>query len=654
MIRPRSLVLTAVLLVCVSLPAPADAVIHPASVLAGPADTILGVDGAALAPDGSGGLLYTQEVEGVAHLFAIPFSNGRWSAPTEVDREDLYGASQATIAAGDGGRLLVVWVQPRNVSPHNVTEYELMSASLEPGAGMFGQSIAIDGDVGDPQTGDVSGVDPKLVMAPDGLAFVVYRAIADDCGVGDEDNPEEAKCRPGTSDEVIHLRAARFHYLTWSSLASVNRAPQLAMLKPTAENAPAVGIALDGNGVVAWQEPDVGGVARIWVRRLFGTVLGNVLQASPETIGGRPVTSNAEAPAVAVGPFGEARVAYRIQGAPGSAVPASQIFLNSLGSEIDPHGSQLQGANALAGAGAGVGQPSAAVAAQEEAFRLTWTQGGAVREFAGSLTASTVASTIGASAGQAYTTINPAGGGTTAWTAVAGAPPAVEVREDFPQQAYQTAQLSGGVPGSVAGLSLGGDGQGDALLGWTQGPLGNAEVVSDFIQAPPAPFITFAPLGWVTGRTVPIGWEAPLDAEAGLTYTVYVDGRPRVAGLTGLSAQLPTAGLGSGVHHLQVLATDASGQQTMSSASRLEVDINAPIVTARLIDARRGVRVAVKDQASGVDAQTTRISFGDGAHVDQRANASHVYARPGRYTITAVVRDNVGNHATVRLRVTIE
>lgn len=633
----------------------AGAVIHPSSVLAGPSNTILAVDGSALAADGSGGILYTQEAEGVAHLFAIPFSDGHWSAPVEVDHEDPYGASQATIAAGDGGRLLVVWVQPRNVSPRDVTEYELMSASLQPGSGQFGQAIAVDTSVGEPDTGDTSGVDPKLAMAPDGLAYVVYRVIADDCRVGDEGNPEETKCRPGSTDEVVHVRVARFNYLTWSSLGAVNRAPQLAMLRPTAENAPSVGIALNGNGVVAWQEPDASGVGRIWVRRLFGTVLGNVLQASPETIGGHAVSSNAEAPVVAVGPFGETRIAYRIQGASGSAVPISQLYVNSLASEVDPHGSLLQGATPLVGtAQAGVGQPSDAIAQQEESFRLTWTKGGSVQELTGSSSAIGASNTIGSSAGQAYTTINPAGGGTTAWTAALGAPPAVEVREDFPQGAYQTARLTGTMPGPITSLSLGGDGQGDALLSWLQGQLGNAEVVGDFVQAPPGQFIADIPLGWVTARAATISWEAPFDALEGTTYALYVDGERRVQGITGLSAALPLSGLGDGVHKVQVLATDLSGQQTMSGARELRVDVNPPIVTARLIDARRGVRITVHDHASGVDAGATRISFGDGSHANGHANVVHRYAQAGFYMITAIVRDNVGNHATVHLRVKVE
>jgi hypothetical protein len=652
------------LLLAVGWVSNAGAVIHPASVLDGPANDILELDGTAMAPDGSGGIVYRKNVAGVAHVFAVQFADGHWNSPVQVDGGDPYGASTPAIAAGDGGRLLVVWVQPRNISPKGVAQYALMGASLQPGASTFGQAIIVDANVGEPLTGDISGVEPALAMNPtSGAAYVVYRAITDDCSniAGD---PPNSSCPPaGSSEKLLDVRVARFDYLRWSSPAAVNRAAQIALRNPTPSNAPAVGIDLSGNGVVAWQEPDSEGVARIWVRRLFGTVLGNVLQASPSAVSGRQVSSDADAPAVAVGPFGEALIAYRILGGSGSAVPTTQLFLNSISSEVAPHGSQLQGASPLAGAAvAGIGPPSAAIDAHG-AFRLAWTQAGAVQELSGEGASLPAPVAIGAAdvptgagaggaggAGGVPTTINPAGGGTSAWPGSAAGQPVVDVREDYAQGAFQSAQLAGDLPGPVGGLQLGGDGQGDALLGWTQGPPGQSEVVGDFVQAPPALFQVQTPAGWVRGGSAAIGWEAAPDAVAGVTYSVYVDGRARVRGLTGLAVRLPAKALGDGTHHVQVLASDGAGQQTMSPASELKVDANPPIVRYRLFDHGRGVRVTVRDAASGVAASATRISFGDGHSSERRDTVTHIY-RPGVYTIQATVRDRVGNHASVYLRV---
>jgi hypothetical protein len=530
-----------------------------------------------------------------------------------------------------------------------------MGASLQPGASAFGQAIMVDPSVGEPYYGDVSGVAPALAMDPrSGRAYVVYRVITNDC-LGNQDPPNSSCPPPGSSTgKLVDVRVARFNYLTWSSLGAVNRAPQVAMRSPTASNAPSIGIDVNGNGILAWQEPGGDGVARIWVRRLFGLAPGNVLEASPEAIGGRAVTSDADAPAVAVSPYGEARIAFRIEGQPGSAVATSQIYMSSISSAFGLNASRLTGAEPIPGAAqGGIGAPSVAID-QRGNFRLAWAQGGMAWELSGSEEVIGSPFEIGPAVAQTVpTAISPAGGGVIAWPASAGGSPIVEVREDQSEGAFQAARLAGTVPGAVGGLSLGGSGRGDALLGWTQGPVGQSEILGDFVQAPPAPFDVSAPSGWVRGRDANITWEPSTDAVAGVLYTVYVDGRARISGLTGLSARLGSAALGDGVHHVQVLATDGSGQQTMSSRHVLKIDANPPIVKLRSIDGGRGIRVRVSDRASGVDAGATRISFGDGARAKGRATVSHLYGRPGSYRIRALVRDGVGNQAIVRLRVRV-
>ncbi|HVR05868.1 MAG TPA: PKD domain-containing protein [Solirubrobacteraceae bacterium] len=647
--------LALLLLIALALPRAAAAAIHSAQVLAGPSNEIIEVAGAAMAPDGSGGIVYLARSGGVVHVFAVPFENGAWGAPEEVDGEDRYGASQPAIAAGEGGRLLVVWVQRRNVNSQGVTLYELQSASRDPGSNTFGEAITVDPDVGEPYTGDASHVEPRLAMAPGGQAYVVYRAVTDDCGSDDTMNPRESECPPGHDAEFLEVRAAHFEYLLWKALGAINRAPQVPMRPPTPANAPAIGIGVEGNGVVAWQEPEnASQPARIWVRRLFGSVPGTVLSASPETLAGRPVSSDAEAPAVSVGRYGEARVAYRIQGAPGSPVPTTQLFANTLPSTFNLHGGQLEAPVALPGAVAtGIGAPAGALDPRGN-FRLAWSQGGAVRLLSGGEQSIGAPVTIGhSSGGPVLSTINPAGGGTTVWQASAGGSSVVETREDYAHGAYQSAVLAGDLPGPVSGLALGGSGQGDALLGWLQGAPGDAEVVGDFVQAPPASFLVNVPKGWVHAARVGVEWQAATDAVAGVSYAVYVDGRRVASGLPGTQLELPTAQLGDGVHAVQVLATDGTGQSTMSPRVELKIAIDVPAVRVRPIDDGRGVRVAVTDATAGVDARATRIAFGDGARASGHADAEHRYRHAGVYTLVAYVRDNVGNGATVHIRVRV-
>lgn len=637
-------------------PASAMAVIHPTQVIAGPTNNIIEVVGAAMASDGSGGVLYRARVEGVVHLYAIPFDDGEWRAPLQVDSEDPYGASQAAIAAGEGGRLLVVWVQPRNVSSKGVTLYELQSAALAPGATGFGEAITVDQNVGEPYTGDASHVEPKLAMAPDGDAYVVYRVLTDECELGGADsiNPLNAECPSTRGEELMNVRVARFDYLLWSSVGTVNRNAQVAMPKPTPANAPTIGIGVEGNAVVAWQEPESPGQPpRIWARRLFGTVQGTVLQASPVTVAGRPVTSPAEAPEIAVSRYGEARLAYRVDGAKGSAISTTQLYLNSLPSTFDPHGGEFEGSFALPGAAAtDIGVPSDAVGPAGE-YRLAWSQGSDVLLASGSLQGLAPTTTVGADTGSPLTTVNPSGGGTTVWPSTVSGRPVVEAREDYVKGAYEAATLAGNVAGPVSGLSLGGSGQGDALVVWMQGPPGRSEVVGDFVQAPPSTLIVSTPSGWVRSQDATITWEPVSDAVPTVNYTVYVDGRPVLRGLHGTEASLSSVALGNGTHEVQVLATDSAGQRTMSVNTPLKIDVDPPIVKLSLIRHRHGVRVTVTDNASGVDGQATRISFGDGGHSVERAHTTHIYRRAGRYAITVHVRDNVGVGATVHLRVRV-
>lgn len=648
--------LLATIVVAASLmtPGSALAVIHPAATVAGPSDDILEVDGAAMAVDGSGGLLYTARVQGASHLYVVPLDDGRFGAPIRVDGENPYSASQPAIAAGEGGRLLVVWVQPRAVTDEGIKLYELQSATLAPGSDTFGQAITVDPSVGEPYTGNFAHVEPKLAMAPDGAAYVVYRVLADECaGSTDQKNPRSKECSLGFG-QLVEVKVARFDYLLWNSLGAVNRNSQIAMPPPTAGNAPAIGIDEENNGVVTWQESEnVGDPGRIWARRLFGARQGTVLPVSPEEIDGAPVSSTAEAPSLAVGPFGEAKIVFQINGGAGSAVSTTQLFANTLPSGFDPSGGKLEGVVALPGASAtGIGPLAASLGPSGE-YRMAWTQGGGVHEITGGLHGANSPITVGGGSGAVGTTVNPSGGGTTAWATRANGHPVVEAREEYTHGAWQAAQLAGGLAGPVSGLSFAGSGQGDALIAWMQGPPGDSEVVGDFVQAPPSSLIVSAPQGWVRSRQATVTWEPVRDAVPNVTYTVYVDGRPYLRNLNGASASLRSAALGDGVYQVQVLAADSAGQRTMSARVPLKIDADPPAVRVRLVDRREGVRVIVSDHASGVDSGATRISFGDGANAVGRDRATHRYRRAGRYTITARVRDNAGNQATVHIEVSV-
>jgi hypothetical protein len=518
-----------------------------------------------------------------------------------------------------------------------------MSAELDPGAQRFGPAIQIDPK----DIGDGTAAYPSLAMAPNGQAYVVYRVVTNSL-VGSTIVP----LRPG--DELIDVRVAHYNGqgLPWSTLGTINTHPQLTMRHPSATNAPVVGVDLAGNAVVVWQEPDSAGVARIRTMRIFGNRLGNPMEASATSANGAPITAEADAPALAVGAFGEARIAYRLEGGSGSPYGGARVLVNRLPAEVDPAGAKLKGA-VVVGAASTPGAPSVAID-PIGGFRIAYAGNGATQVVSGDdFHPIGAPSSLGpTAAGQALTTINSAGGGVTAWPAASGGLPVIDAREDTSGGASQSALLSAPISGPLGSLVLGGSGGGDALIAFAQGPADQQQVMAAVAKAAPGQFLAAAPSGWVRASAATIAWEAAPEAFGGTRYTVLVDGRAWARSLTGLTTRLDPRGLGDGLHRVQVLATDALGQQTLTPQAELKVDANPPAVTVRRLPGRR-VSVRVFDRASGALAKDTWVSFGDGARLTHKLAARHTYAQAGIYTIAVHSRDKVGNTLDARLRVRI-
>jgi hypothetical protein len=633
-----------VLLMCVLLVcAQARADISPASLIDGPSSTILDVDGAAMAPDGSGGILYRKLVDGQPHLFVSRFLEGAWQPPIQVDDGQPFGASFAKIAAGNSGRLLVVWAEPWAIVGA-VTHYRLMSAELEPGASQFGPAIPID------DLGDGTAAYPSLAMAPNGVAYVAYRVVTDPLNGNTTVLPLQA------GDELIDVRVARYNGegLPWSRLGAINAHPQLTMRHPSATNAPSIGVDLAGNAVVVWQEPDTSGTARIWARRIFGTRPGNVLEVSQSEVGSRPVTVEADAPAIAVGPFGEAQVAYRLAGGAGSPYGGNaEILKNRLPAETDPAGAQFKGASVLGGAPT-VGPPSVSIERVGD-FRFSYVASQRVMVVTGSnYQGDSPPAALGSVSGaEAPTTINPAGGGATAWSSTsATGMPVIAMREDFPSGAWQLAQLAAPISGPVGEPVLGGSGQGDALIAFRQGPATQSQVMAAVAKAPPGGFLAETSNGWVSGTSATISWEPAPEAFGATTYHLVVDGRIGTRALAGLRTRIDPKGLGDGVHKIQILAIDSTGQETMTPVALLKVDANPPEVSVTKL-AHDAIRVRVYDRASGAVAGATSIELGDGVVVKRKLLVRHAYAHPGRYVIVVRSRDRVGNRLLAHVNVQV-
>jgi len=641
---PRACALLAGVLLALAVAASrADAVILPATTLDGPSEDIVGFGGAAMAEDGSGGVVYLKRVEGVTHVFVSRYLGGRWMAPIRVDTEDPYAASWPRIGAANGGELIVSWATPfatRDGKP----VYELLGSELGPGAESFGRAIFIDSDIE-----EAAATDPDLAVSSSGQADIVYRVVQPHA-------TDIALLRPG--DVVEQVRLAHFDGQRWSNLGAINRNTSSSMRPPTAANAPAIAIGPTGNAVVAWQEPDVEGVARIWARRVFGTSVDYVMPVSATTFNGIPISIDADAPSVGFSRLGQGEVAYRQPGGPGSPLPGPRIFLNILPDGESANGAEFEGARVLdpglgGGAAAVVGPPSIDID-EQQGMRLLYDANGAPQVIEGSGSIISPGVSLGPPfAGPepfAVSVMDPQGGGVSAWPSEQSpGHPAVAVREDFPGGAAQTGIVSGGAGGEVGELSVGRSGLGDGIIAFRQGEFGNAAIVAAEATAPPAPFVVTVPKTWVRPSQAKAYWLPAPSAASPITYRLVLDGHVEHAAAAGrLTAKVDPRGLSSGHHRLQVLAIDRNGQSTLSAPAKLLVAGVPPRV--RIVAARGGasLSVTVRDPYAGVEKSKVSVSFGDGSSVHGRLRLRHRYARAGVYLVIVRATDRIGNAGTVR------
>jgi hypothetical protein len=628
----------------------ARAVILPATTIAGPSEDVVGFGGVAMAEDGTGGAVYLQRVAGVAHVFVARFLDGHWLSPIRVDGEEPFAASSPRIGAAEGGRLVVVWATPFATENERSVD-ELLGANLGPGASSFGPAMLIDPDVR-----DATGLSPDLAMSSTGRADVVYRVVFSNLSAQQAAIP---LLRPG--DVIEDVRTAHYNGETWSRLGAINRNSGISMRSPTPTNAPAIAINQNGNGVVVWQEPDIEGVAKIWARRLFGSSLDYVLPVSAASFASTPIGDDADAPSVAMSKLGEAEVAYRQGASPGSPLPGPRIFINKLPDGESESGAQFVGAAVADGAvsgglGASIGPPSLDIDEKQE-IRLLYDSNGTPRVVNG--TNLGLASTLSlgspfAGAEQLSASVmNPSGGGISAWPSADARGEGVAVREDFPGGAVQTALVRGGSGGPVAELSAGRSGLGDGLVGFRQGPLGNAAIAVARATTPPVQIVLKVPSGWVKPSQAVISWQPAISANGPLSYQLVLDGRPLAVPSGRFTQRLDSRRLGPGKHRVQVLATDIDGQAMLSPASALKTDGAPPTVSIKRTRHGSAVSVRLSDSGVGIAKRSVTVSFGDGSKAGGRARLGHRYAHGGVFQVTIHARDKLGNQLVTQRPVSV-
>jgi len=636
----------------------AGALIQPAHTIDGPSQDIIGFGGAAMADDGTGGVVYLKRLDGITHVFVSRYYEGAWHAPIQVDSEDTYAASSPQIGAAEGGELIVVWATPFAVVGTH-TAYELEGAELAPGSERFGPATVIDPDIN-----EAAGASPALAVSSTGFAAVVYRVVSF--------SPTIPLLQPGDVQETV--KAAVFDGERWSSLGTINRDSGLSMRPPTAANAPQIAIGPTGSGVIVWQEPEGSNkVARIWARRFFGSTLDYVMPVTATTFDGQEITQDADAPSAAISRLGQAIVAYRQRWAPGSPLPGPRIFTNTLPDGEAESGDEFLGATVAdqsvpGGTAASLGRPSVDINEKRES-RLIYDSDGMPQVVEsndkGVLTPLSLGPAfVGSSAQPASevasaSVMNPEGGGISAWpSANPRGQPEVAIREDFPSGAVQTGLVSGGAGGVIGELAVGRSGFGDGIVAFQQGPLGNAAIVAASVTAPPEHFVVTIPKGWVRPAAAALTWAPSESADGPITYHVVLDGRIdsppiRYTATAVFGFTLPRAGLTTGTHEVQVLATDIFGQSLLTAPDSLKVDASPPSVHVSRGGGGHIVTVHLSDAGPGLALSSVRVSFGDGASAHGKRTLSHRYGRAGVYEVTVKARDALGLGVTRRLEVRV-
>lgn len=618
------------------LPASARAVVAPALTLDGPSADVLDLGGVAMAPDGTGGAVWRRLDEGRAHIFAAAFRDGAWTAPQRVDTgaTQRFASSWPAIGAGNGGRLVVAWVQEFGVADR------LFSATLQPGARRFEPPLPVDLNVGD----SALGTWPQIAMAPGGQALLTYRVITD---------PQPGSAPPG--NVLGEIRAARLTGQLWSGLgAPLNRNPAAAQPVPSAANRPRAGIEQLGSGVVAWTELDDEFVPRIYARRIFGNGSVSIArQVSPRELAG--VRQRAvEAFDLSVGRFGEAAIAWRQTSDAGQP---SRAFLSTLPDQFAADAATFSEPRIVDGGGAsapaGLGIPS--VSTLGGATLIGLGAGGAATtvDVSDADVAAPVRIDKGDAAADPLTRVSLSsdGGAALAFRLGSGGRQSVRLLERREDGAGGDRVLAGPRGGAIDELLLAGSGAGDALAAFTQGTGAGRQLVVGAVDAAPHTFSVQTPLEWVRADEVPLRWDPAVAAIGRVRYSVVVEDDVVAEDLRATRTTLETEELDDGELSVAVVATDAAGQETSSVPATLKLDRTRPRLQIKRLRGRRVELRVVDGRGSGANAAATSMTV-RGKRLAGRTRRA-VRLPVGRHRVVVRTADKAGNRATLRRTVVV-
>ncbi len=585
----------------------------------GPNAAIDSLGGLSVARDGTGGLVYLKTVGGAPHVFVSRLISGQFQPAQQVDGGLPVGSSQPVIAAGNGGVLLVGFINDGGLY---VVDAAGSTASFGGPQGLAG-----------------SASNPSIQMTNFGKAYLAF-TVADGSG----------------SD----VRTAYYVGGTWTlESAPLNVTP--ADDAGTGSGRPDVAAAGDGVAIVAWGES-----GHVYTRRVWGTVPSVVdEQADPPEVGGCGEVSAGEPAVSAGGDSSYADVGFQELVTCGGA-QLTRVLVNRL------RGSQFDGATTADTGSGNADDPQVAMteygaglltAAQENtggvlAMELTGNGGYSSPQQINSIADSSAPYAVPAIAGLFSDFV--------AWQQDPGSVGPAEIRLRYEPRASSlgpemvVSSPAAGPTDAARGLDGAGDVGGDAAAAWVQGTGAGSEIVVVQLYQPPGSVAPTKSLIYARTPEPTLSWSPAAGRWGPVHYTITVDGA-QVGQTTSTSVRVRSA-LHDGPHSWQVTAVNPAGITGGSGVARVFVDTVAPALTVRLAGVRHagvllGVTMRYRDappaglpprDASGVAKLTVR--WGDGTVLRLKPGVhheTHAYRRPGHYKITVIVTDRAGNSRTI-------
>lgn len=634
------------LLVSGAIVGSASAAISTPQTIVGPSANIVALEDVAMSEDGTGGAVYVAVVDGKKHVFAVLFRDGAWSTPMRVDYGQIFDAFSPRIGAANGGRLVVTWIQ-RGEFRGGIYHDQLFSASLDPGAASFESAVLIDFDVGPEPY-----VTPDISINAAGAGYIVYRVV------------KNALADGPIPSSPVSVRIARYNGWLWSRLdQEVNRNAARLMRFPTEDNAPKVVADQFGNAIVAFQEPGDGDeslYSRIWMRRVFGGLLGLPQLASPTSWAGRPLRGDADAISLDGGPLGNAAVAFRQ--APGNppALDRSRVMMNTLPNKFNPQAGVLDGISPVDTVADGVEEKPGAPLIQmgtRQAFDLLFAYDGAVNRATGLSSTVNTLGVIGAEpiGAKAPPKLNLADDGRSTIARVVGQPgaEAVSLLEETASAGMNATTLTSPSGGTIEEVELAGNLSGDSALVLRQSAGSSSTLIAAAVDSAPDKFQAIEPDDWIKSRNPQLDWEPALDLFGAVKYEIRVNGK--LDGVVAGTAYRFSKSVHDGRHRVNLTAVDRLGQSYALDPINYRIDRKAPSVRIGRAGANRLI-VTLNDGrtklSSGV-SKRSKITWGDRSSSRVSSKKSHKFKKSGRVLVTVKARDKAGNLVTVRRRISL-